>query len=270
MGFATLLGAVPKSVAQGGWVLALAFFGTLACVLLAIELGRWLGARQRAAGQTASDPGVGPLDGAVFGLFTLMLAFVFFGAAARLDRRRELIVSAATAIETAYRRIDFVPSDLQPNLRALYRRYVESMLELARNPSTLDAALEGYRQITEVEDQIWKASVAAAERNPSGAGFVISSVSDMISLTRIRFAVANTHTPGLIFVLLFGLALLSAVLAGRNMATTQQPNRLNKLIFGTVVALAMYTIVDFEFPRLGLIRIDVADELLVRLLAWMK
>jgi len=236
--------------------------------LAAVELGRLLGARQRAAGQTAADPGVGPLDGAVFGLFTLLLAFVFFGAAGRLERRRDLIVSATTAIEAAYRRVDFIPSDLQPRARTLFKSYIASLIALGEKPS-VDAAMEQYRQITELEDQIWDLSVAAARREP-GAGSLPSAVSDMISLTRTRFALANTHTPVPIFILLIALAFLSAMLAGRNMAGTLQPNRLNKLIFGVVVAVSIYTIVDLEFPRLGLIRIDMADQLLVRLLSTMS
>jgi hypothetical protein len=266
---ATLVG-VPGSVEQGRWVLVLAFVGTLLGLLVAVELGRWVGSRQRAAGYGAADAGVGALDGVVFALFGLMLAFVFFGAATRFDRRRELITSAATAINTAYLRVDLLPADAQPEVRALFRRYVESLISISQNPSTIEAAMSAYDRTTALQDQLWNVSVAAAQRHPPAFGLVVSSLNDMIALTTTRFAVATTHTPLPIFMLLFGLAVLCALLAGRGMAATPHRSWLNTIVFALVVAMSMYTIIDFEFPRLGIVKIDTADRLLVQLLASMQ
>ena len=55
--------------------------------------------------------GVGVIDGAVFALPGLLLAFTFSGAAARFDTRRHLIVEEANAIGTAYLRLDLLPPD---------------------------------------------------------------------------------------------------------------------------------------------------------------
>jgi hypothetical protein len=268
--FAALIVGVPGSVGQGRWVLVLTFVGTLVGLLVAVELGRWVGRRQRAAGQGNTDAGVGAMDGAVFALFGLLLAFVFFAAATRFDRRRELITSVATAVNTAYLRVDLLPSDSQPQVRALFRRYVESLLAISRDSQTLEAAMRAYDRTTSLQDELWNVSVSAAQRNPPGFGLVVSSLNDMIALTTTRLAVATTHTPPPIFMLLFGLAFLCAVLAGRGTAASMQRQWLNTLVFALAVAISMYTIVDFEFPRLGLVKIDTADRLLVELLASMQ
>ena len=56
--------------------------------------------------------GTGPVEGAVFALFGLLVAFSFSGAAERFDVRRQLIVEEANAIGTAYLRIDLTPQPL--------------------------------------------------------------------------------------------------------------------------------------------------------------
>ena len=40
--------------------------------------------------------------------------------------------------------------------------------------------------------------------------------------------------------------------------------------FAAVMALAVYVILDIEFPRLGLIRVDAVDQVLVELRESMK
>jgi hypothetical protein len=94
-------------------------------MIIAIEIGRRVGARQRRADPHA-DENAGPMDGVVFALFGLLLAFTFFGAGSRFDHRRDLIVTEANAIKAAYIRVDLFPPEVQPELRRLFRRYVES------------------------------------------------------------------------------------------------------------------------------------------------
>ena len=54
--------------------------------------------------------------------------------------------------------------------------------------------------------------------------------------------------------MLVGLALASALLAGYGMAGGKSRNWLHILGFAAVMAVAVYVIIDLEFPRLGLIR----------------
>ncbi len=70
----------------------------------------------------AEDPagalaGIGAVEGAVFGLVGLLIAFTFSGAGTRFDTRRQLVVEETNAIGTAYLRLDLLPAALQPALR---------------------------------------------------------------------------------------------------------------------------------------------------------
>jgi hypothetical protein len=95
----------------------------------------------------ARDPegalaGVGIVEGAVFGLLALLVAFAFSGSAARFDTRRQLIVEETNAIGTAYLRLDLLPTAAQPSLRAHFRQYVAARLDVYRQLSDRAAATE--------------------------------------------------------------------------------------------------------------------------------
>jgi hypothetical protein len=54
------------------------------------------------------------------------------------------------------------------------------------------------------------------------------------------------------------------------MATGQRRNWLHMTAFAAITAVTVYVILDLEYPRLGLIRVDAADQLLIELREGMK
>ena len=111
----------------------LLFAGLLLAMLAAAEIGRRLGVSRLARFPEGLPKGVGAVDGAVFALLGLLLAFSFSGAASRFEDRRHLITSETNAIGTAYLRIEMLPGDVQPEMRDLFRRYVDGRLETYGN-----------------------------------------------------------------------------------------------------------------------------------------
>ena len=84
----------------------------------------------RASRGPQPDDGLRAVEAALFALMGLMLGFAFAGAVSRLDARRELIVREANAIGTAYLRVDLLPAAAQPELRQLFRRYLEARMRV--------------------------------------------------------------------------------------------------------------------------------------------
>jgi hypothetical protein len=78
------------------------------------------------------------------------------------------------------------------------------------------------------------------------------------------------HPPFIIFWMLFLVALASALLAGYGMAGGKSRRWLHVISFAVVIGLTVYVILDIEFPRYGLIRVDAFDQALVDLLQSMK
>ena len=78
------------------------------------------------------------------------------------------------------------------------------------------------------------------------------------------------HPPLVIFAMLFVLALASALLSGYAMGSGKSREWLHMLAFAAVVSISVYVIIDIEYPRFGLIRVDAFDQVLVDVRASMK
>lgn len=74
-----------------------------------VEIGRRLGMRRLRRNPESANEGIGAVEGALFGLLGLPMAFTFGGAAVRFDHRRVLITNEANAIGTALKRLDLLP-----------------------------------------------------------------------------------------------------------------------------------------------------------------
>jgi hypothetical protein len=236
-------------------------------MLVLLEVGRRIGSRRAASDPAHATAGLGAVDGAVFGLMGLLVAFTFSGAATRFDARRQLIVEEANDIGTAYLRLDLLPPSAQPALRESFKRYVDSRLAVYRKMTDRAAALDALADSAWLQREIWNQGVTAcqAAESPATTTLVLSALNAMIDITTTRTMATQMHPPSIVFVMLFGLALASSLLAGYGMAVGRARSWLHMIGFAMVMALAVYVILDLEFPRLGLIRVDAFDQLLVDL-----
>lgn len=269
-----LLGALPvrsaplpgDTGASGGPLLSIGFaLGLFVGMLALMEWGRRLGSRQLLRDLEGSRAGLGAVEGALFALLGLLIAFTFSGAAARFDARRHLIVQEANHVGTAWLRLDVLPAGTQPGLRDLLRQYVDSRLAAYRKLADLPAAAAEFDRSVELQSRIWKQAVAACE-GPEGQRammLVLPALNAMFDIVTDRTTALRTHPPVIVFLLLGALALASALVAGFGMAGGKRRSWVHVLGYPLVMAGCVYVIMDLEFPRLGLIRIDAADQLLV-------
>jgi hypothetical protein len=244
----------------------------LVAMLVLLEVGRRSGLKRRQHDPGGSDEGFGALEASILGLLGLLLAFTFSGAVERFDRRRELIVQEAISIGDAWARIDTLPPETQPAIRDGLRRYVESRLKAYRLlPDVGAAAAELQRSIT-IQDEIWAGAVAACAK-PEGQRvtmIVLPAFDDAFDMTTMRAAATMDHPPVVIYVLLIALALGSAVIAGHGMSGATRRPWTFMIGFAATTAIAVYTIVDIEYPRVGFVRVDAFDQFLEDVLRSMK
>jgi hypothetical protein len=243
-------------------------FGLFVGMLLLLEAGRRIGLRRMAKDPQGAHTGTGAVDGAVFALLGLLVAFTFSGAASRFDERRNLIVQETNDIGTAYLRLDLLPASAQPPLRDLFRRYMDSRLEVYQKLPDLEASRAALARATKLQGEIWSQAVAAGRLEgaaPAATMLLLPALNQMIDVTTTRTLAAQLHPPVVIFALLFGLALVAALLAGFGMAGAKARSWVHMIGFAAVMAAAVYVIIDIEYPRLGLIRVDAFDQALVDL-----
>ena len=234
-------------------------------MLLLLEVGRRIRLRLMAKDIEKPVAGLGVVEGALFGLMGLVIAFTFSGAASRFDARRHLVVEEANTIGTAYLRLDLLPASAQPRLREKFRQYVDARLETYRVLPDLDAAMAQLAKANELQREIWSQSVVATREatNPQTAMLLLPVLNAMFDIANTRYWATQIHPPLFIFALLAMLALICSLLAGFGMAGGKARNWIHIVAFAAILTLTVYVIVDMEYPRMGFIRVDAFDQVLV-------
>jgi hypothetical protein len=248
-------------------ILGFSSLGLFIGLLLAFWIGRFIGLRWLPESESEHTSS-GLLDGAIFGLLGLLIAFTFSGAVSRFDDRKDLVIKEANAIGTAYLRLDLLSVGTQPALRALFRQYLDARLEVYQKLPDLAASEAALVRANALQGEIWSASVKACQATGSvpTTTLLLAALNEMFDIATQRTIVAlEMHPPTIIFVMLFGLALISSVLAGYTTAGARGYSLTHAVIFAAIIAGTVYVILDIEYPRLGLIRLDSVDRVLVAL-----
>jgi hypothetical protein len=235
--------------------------------LLLLIVGWQLGSRYLTRNGNSSTAGLPTVEGAIFALIGLLLAFTIAGALQRFDERRDLVVKEATAIGTAYDRLSlFQPEahDLQSKLKDYTKARID-LYQMAHAFSLWERAEvwspEQQAKIIELKEKLWNAAVAAcpqASYRPA-CGLALPALGEAFAVARQRAGAAEKHPPQVVYAMLFGLGLGGSLLAGFGMAAAAARSWIHMTIFAGTLAVTLYVVTDMEFPRLGLIRIESFD-----------
>ena len=245
-------------------------FAAAMCVgmLICLEIGKRLGTRA-----LARDPQLmsthSSVDGAIFALYSLLLAFTFSGAPGRLDTRRKLISDEANAIGSAFLRVDLVARESQPTLREQFRQYLDSRLAVFRKLPDAEAAKAELAKSVGIQKEIWTQAVAATRSeagHPESGKLLLPALNEMFDVAATRAMATRIHPPPIIFGLLFVLALVCSLLAGYGMAVSNQRSWLHILAFCLVAVITVFVILEIEYPRIGVLNVERSyDQVLIDL-----
>jgi hypothetical protein len=237
-----------------------------ACLFAGMLFSFALGGLVRSRLNEPSDAGVGAINAAIFGLFGLLVAFTFSGAASRYDTHRQLTGEEAGHIGTAYLRLDLLAPEAQPPARELTRRYVDSRIEVYRALPDLEAARRQLASSNRLQAELWRMLVQATEL-PGGhrdAGkLLLPAAGAMFDIATKRTTVFLIHPPREIMYLLFGLGLLCAFLIGKELRVKGPSGLIHAFGYALITAAIVFYIVDLEYPWRGWIRADAYDRMLV-------
>lgn len=252
-----------------GLPIALILFALIA---LSLRFG-WLVGRKRlqTLGDNAND-GLGAAEGAMFGMMGLLVAFTFTGAASRFEQRRDLIVQESNAIGTAWLRLDLLQEGSRQQARDLFRRYLDQRLAVYGNVTDAQSTANSLAAVAALQTQIWELVVRQAREDKSQPlpQTLLPAVNDMFDIASSRVLATRQHPHFAIFAMLGVLVLVSAFFAGFSQAKVARQSRVHLLGFAATTALALYLIVDLEYPRVGVIRVDSFDQALIELRASMN
>ena len=241
-------------------------FALLFGMILILEVGRRVGAREREQLMSGGAAGVGAIEASIFALLGLLIAFTFQGAAARFDARRQLIVDEANNIGTAWLRIDVLPASRQIPMRVLFRQYLDSRLETYRKIPDMAAVQVEMERTKKLQDEIWKLAVTSLpEGGVPVATALLPALNQMFDIVTTRTMAVEMHPPMIVFAMLAFLAAASAFMAGHGMSGSKVRSWVHSIGFASILAITVFVILDLEYPRMGFIRVDSFDRVLLEL-----
>lgn len=250
------------------WIAVLSAAALFLGMVAFSEAGRRLKIARLALDPEGVPRAVGLAEGAIFALLGLVIAFTFTGAVTRFQDRRGLVTDEANAIGTAYLRLDLLSPDVQPEMRDLFRQYMDLRLSTYLTAQKDAAALAKLAETEVVQEEIWTKAITRSIESgahPDAGKLLLPALNDMFDIRTIRVTSTQNHPPQIVFILLVGLSLTSAFLVGYGISNDKDHAWLHTAVMAFILALAFYAIVDIEYPRLGFIRIDSADQVLTDL-----
>lgn len=220
-------------------------------LILCLKIGHKIGRRER---DKDKEGGGSALDGVVFAVLGLLLAFSFSSSIDSYNAHRNLLTKEANDISDAYAKLDLMPEEYQPALRTLLLEYADARLiatEAKKNSPEELAALElGHRQ----QDRIWllvaealKSSLAVPAQEQ-----IVQTFTAMTGSISDQLAEDWNHMPGIIYALIFTLALMAALIAGYGLGTVREIPAIRMVVFALSIVVTVYVIIDLEYARSGI------------------
>lgn len=239
--------------------------------LLSLQLERHLGLRYRKHEAAEGMAGLATVEGAIFGLMGLLLAFAIAGALQRFDDRRQLVLKEATAATTAYDRIDVFEGQAARDLQQKLKDYVVARVDLYREPRGFllwqraeEFSNEQQLEIAHRKTDLWNAAVATCPKTSFQPACSLGwpALNSLFEVARLRAGASEKHPPQINYFMLFGLGLGCSLLAGFGMAAASTRSWVHMMLFAGTLTAALFIVTDMEYPRLGLVRIEAFDHFL--------
>jgi hypothetical protein len=230
-------------------IAVLVFGGAFVVLEVAFQVGRRSKPKE-------APPQLATIQGAMLGLLGLLLGFSFSGATGRFIDRQDVLMREANAMGTAYLRADLLDEPHATALRNAVRSYCDARITLFQHQTDNDAN-SIRRSLADLQAAAWKAGVDGAKAAGGPApGVVLPPLNEMFDLLATRDNMVQRHIPPLVLTLLCGCAAVSIGVIGYACGLQRKRGIGTVGAFATLVAVALWVTIDFDYPRRGVIQLS--------------
>lgn len=243
----------------------LCFTGLFSSMLLFVYLGNQLAIYQTEKYPSRRLSKNKIIEGSLFALMGLLIAFTFSSARERFDVRRDLVIDEANAIKTAYLRLDLLPEPVRTNVKESLKKYLNIRLAIYKKMPHINNAMPELQQSKKLQQDIWSLSVnhCQHENNSAACIVLLPALNEMIDLANTRFETTRIHPPPVILLTLIILALISAVLSGYSISEKSTWPSLHIWLYAIIISFTIFIIINLEYTRFGFVPISYFNEVLV-------
>ncbi len=215
--------------------------------------------------------GLGPLEGAVLGLLSLLLAFTFNQSASHYDARRDLVVGESNDIGTALFRSTLYPDSLRLAFTNDFREYIHARIAYFEAGTDEERISSELQKANAISMRIWlrASSISQYPGEPTRSMQMIPAINTMIDAASKREEARKKHVPESILWLLFLLCLTGSFIVGY----ASKSKKLDYVILCTysmMTIMTIYFILDLDRPRRGIITTRSAHENIYGLLDYFE
>jgi hypothetical protein len=222
-------------------------------ILISYWLGHSLRSQVLLKNPNKAQEDLGTINGTLLGLLGLLLAFTFSMSSSRFDTRRKVVIEEANDIGTVILRTDFFPDSVRQALRAHLKEYVEERIGYFEAGIDLDKVREHAAKSNKISTKVWSIVTEYARKDPTTTrtSELVPALNAMIDITTTRQAALDATIPDSILYFLFILCFCSAFLLGYD--NKFSIDWIILLGFAIMLSMTVYTIIDLDRPRTGLI-----------------
>ena len=229
------------------------FLGTVALVLVAVDVGYRLGSLRRTAAEHEKEAPVGAMVGATLGLLAFLLAFTFGFAAELYQSKRAVLLEESNAIGTAYLRADFLPEP--ETARRLFREYVDVRLAAVESGKIAGA----IKRSEEIQAELWALASRSARENPTSesVSLFVQALNDVIDVHAKRIAIAlRTRIPPTIWGALYTIAFFAFGTMGYHSGLAAANRSFAILAVAVIFSAVIWLIKDLDTAQEGTLRVS--------------
>ncbi|MDR2878136.1 MAG: hypothetical protein LBV36_08900 [Chromatiales bacterium] len=239
------------------WEIGAAIFASLVALSgLGYHGARWSRRKRGSApqGKNGSD-GRDFLLTAMLGLMALLLAFTFSLALDRFETRRDLVVTEANALETAW----MFAQALQEPDRIIVTKALRNYLEARVIWSQTYTDRNDMGATKELQIPLWNATITAAHNEPTLAisTGLTTAVSASFDIATKRLAARTAKIPdSVLHTLLLYIAIAVLILGEVTAAHDKKPHHFSTTLLLLLLTLALMIILDLDRTNSGAIMVS--------------
>ncbi|HEY4965866.1 MAG TPA: hypothetical protein VII28_05670 [Puia sp.] len=226
-------------------------------MLLFLWLGSVVGHKLRKSEDDENNPINTTIVAAVLGLFAFLLAFTFNMSGNRYESRRLNNINEANSVSTAILRANLYSKQQRDSFRVDFKEYTMARINYFKADGDLKAMQKAGQDAQTFAARLWTRATVNAINNAPGlypSNFMVPALNNMMDSANYNNNVEKLRVPDLIILLLLTLSLICAFFLGYYSIRKGWFNETIAVGFCLLSALVIYTTLDLDRSRTGLIR----------------
>jgi hypothetical protein len=194
----------------------------------------------------------------LFGLLSLLIGFTFSIAVTRFEARRTAVLDEANAIDSLALRARLLSQPLAGEAIEQLRRYVDLRLEFGDDATSDERRVQITAASLDLLNKLSQTAETTMARDPGVAPprLFVEALDEVAGFRARRLSAERSRVPVLVFLMLYGLALVTLGMAGFAGGAAGSRGFVPIAVTGLAMAALIIMISDLDRPHHGLIAVS--------------